>query len=99
MPIRGPAVFVCNHLGALGPIAAYASIPLKLHFWIHANMLDPALAPDYLRLDFVEPQLHIAPPFSHWLAAAISKIQCRFCAPSAGFPSIKTQNKSIKPLI
>lgn len=86
LPTKGPAVFVCNHLGALGPIAAYASIPLKLHFWIHASMLDPALAPDYLRLDFVEPQLHITPPFSYWLAAAISKIHVPLLRAIGGIP-------------
>jgi hypothetical protein len=74
LPERGPAVFVSNHLGALGPIAVGASIPFQLHAWIHAAMLDPRLAPEYLRGDFVEPQLHISAPVSIWLAQAISKI-------------------------
>jgi 1-acyl-sn-glycerol-3-phosphate acyltransferase len=86
LPARGPAVFVCNHLGALGPIAAYASIPFELHFWIHADMLDPLRAPDYLRLDFVEPQLHIPPPFSRWLAAAISKVHVPLLHAIGGIP-------------
>lgn len=74
LPERGPAVFVSNHLGALGPIAVGASIPYRLHAWIHADMLDPRLAPDYLRRDFVEGQLHLRPPLSTWLARSISKI-------------------------
>lgn len=74
LPERGPAVFVSNHLGALGPIAVGASIPLRLHAWTHADMLNPHLAPDYLRRDFVEGQLHLTSPFSHWLAHAISRI-------------------------
>lgn len=74
LPERGPAVFVSNHLGALGPIAVGASLPLRLHAWIHADMLDPRLASDYLRRDFVEGQLHLPSPFSYWLANAISKI-------------------------
>ncbi len=74
LPERGPAVFVSNHLGALGPIAVGASVPLRLHAWIHADMLDPLLAPDYLRRDFVEGQLHLTRPFSDWLARVISRI-------------------------
>jgi len=74
LPERGPAVFVANHLGALGPIAVGASIPLRLHAWIHADMLDPLLAPDYLRRDFLEPQLHLPRPLSDGLARGISKI-------------------------
>lgn len=74
LPERGPAVFVSNHVGALGPIAVGASIPLRLYAWIHADMLDPRLAPDYLRRDFVEPQLHVPQPFSRWLAHGISKL-------------------------
>lgn len=74
LPERGPAVFVSNHLGALGPIAVGASIPFRLHAWTHADMLDPRLATDYLRRDFLEHQLHLARPFSDWLARGISKL-------------------------
>lgn len=74
LPERGPAVFVSNHLGALGPIAVGASLPFRLHAWIHADMLDPRLAPDYLRRDFVEGQLHLTRPISDWLARSISRI-------------------------
>ncbi len=74
LPERGPAVFVSNHLGALGPIAVGATLPFYLHAWVHADMLDPRLAPDYLRRDFVERQLHLKPPFSAWLARGISHV-------------------------
>lgn len=86
LPERGPAVFVSNHLGAVGPIAVGASIPLKLHSWIHADMLDPRLAPDYLRRDFVEPQLHVPPPISHWLARGISKLHVPLLNAVGGIP-------------
>lgn len=90
LPERGPAVFVSNHLGALGPIAVGASIPLRLHAWIHASTLDPHLAPDYLRRDFVEPQLHIPPPFSLWLAHVISKIHIPLLRAVGGIPVYHT---------
>ena len=37
-------------------------------------MLDAKLAPEYLRWDFVERQLHLSMPFSIWAAKLISKI-------------------------
>jgi 1-acyl-sn-glycerol-3-phosphate acyltransferase len=90
LPEAGPAVFVSNHLGALGPIAVGASVPLKLHSWIHADMLDPQLAPDYLRRDFIEPQLHVPSPFSGWLAAVISKIHIPLLRAIGGIPVYRT---------
>ena len=86
LPESGPAVIVSNHLGALGPIAVGASIPHRMHFWIHADMLDPQLAPAYLRRDFVEPQLHIPAPASVWLAKFISKIHVPLLKAVGGIP-------------
>ena len=86
LPEEGPVVIVSNHVGALGPIAVGASLPMEMHFWIHADMLDPLLAPDYLRCDFVEPQLHIPPPFSRWLAGAITKIHIPLLRAVGGIP-------------
>jgi hypothetical protein len=77
LPRRGPAVFVANHLGALGPIGVVCSLPLRLTPWISAEMVDPALAPEYLREDFVERELGLRPPLSGWLAGWI----CRLAVP------------------
>jgi 1-acyl-sn-glycerol-3-phosphate acyltransferase len=90
LPEAGPAVLVSNHLGALGPIAVGASLPLEMYFWIHADLLDPLLAPDYLLRDFVEPQLHVGPPLSHWLANGISKIHVPLLRAVGGIPVYHT---------
>jgi len=74
LPEHGPAILVSNHLGALGPIAVGGSFPREFYSWIHADILDPRLAPDYLRRDFVEPELHVPPPASRWIAGAITHI-------------------------
>jgi hypothetical protein len=74
LPERGPAVLVCNHLGALGPIAVVAGIPLRLYPWVAADMLDPQHAPEYLRLDFIEKEFGAGQPLSLWLAKALAKI-------------------------
>lgn len=74
LPSGGPAVFVSNHAGALGPIAVCASVPLRLWPWAHADMVDWETAPAYLCQDFVKPVLHapdgLAMPLSRLIAQA-----------------------------
>lgn len=74
LPEQGPAILVANHLEALGPIAVVSSLPLRLYPWVVSDMLDTNLAPEYLRWDFVERQLHLPMPLSLWVAKFISKI-------------------------
>ena len=74
LPEQGPAILVANHLGALGPIASAACVPRRLYPWVVAEMMDANTAPSYLRLDFVEKELHLRLPFSLWLAKILSKI-------------------------
>ena len=74
LPRSGPAVFIANHLDASGPIAVACSIPLRVHPWVIADMMDKDLAPLWLQADFTERQLHLKPPLSRWLARALCKI-------------------------
>jgi 1-acyl-sn-glycerol-3-phosphate acyltransferase len=74
LPPSGPVVFIANHLGALGPVAVVASLPVRVYPWVIADMLDHEKAAAYLNQDFVEPQMHLRPPLSIWLAKQISKI-------------------------
>jgi len=90
LPARGPAVLVANHLGSMGPIAVGASVPGEFYSWIHSDVLDPALAPDYLRCDFVEPELHLRPPPSGWLASLITRIHVPLLRAVGGIPVYHT---------
>jgi len=74
LPEKGPAVFIANHLGPLGPIGAACSIPLRLYYWVMGDMVDKELAAEYLRVDFVEPRLKLKPPFSLSFSKALSRI-------------------------
>jgi 1-acyl-sn-glycerol-3-phosphate acyltransferase len=56
---HGPAVFVANHLGSVGPIEAILSVPVRFYPWIRAEMMDPARGPQYLYDDFVHPVWHL----------------------------------------
>lgn len=74
LPTQGPAVFIANHLGPLGPIGVVCSIRLRFYPWIISEMLDKRLAADYMRVDFVEPSLGLRPPWSSLIARALSLI-------------------------
>jgi len=78
LPRRGPAVFIANHLDATGPIATACSIPMRVHPWVIADMMDKGLAPLWLQADFVERQLHFKPPVSRWVARALCRISVPF---------------------
>jgi hypothetical protein len=74
LPRHGPAVFVANHLDALGRIACFCSLPMRLHAWAIGDMMDHAKAAAYLNQDFTERQLHLKPPFSIWFSRCLSRI-------------------------
>jgi hypothetical protein len=78
LPRGGPAVFIANHLEALGPIAADCSIPLRLYAWTVADMVDEEKAAAWLQWDFVERTLELKPPVSAWVAKWLSKITVPF---------------------
>jgi hypothetical protein len=78
LPRSGPAVFIANHLEAVGPIAAYCSIPLRLYAWTVADMVDENKAAAWLQWDFVERTLELKPPVSVWVACGLSKITVPF---------------------
>ena len=73
IPACGPVVFVSNHLGSYAPIAVLASFPRRLFPWVEHDVTERDLCPDYLRKDFVEPELHLRPPLSRAAAWLIAK--------------------------
>ena len=77
LPDEYPVIFVSNHAAALGPIAVTSSLPIRLYPWVISDMLDWGKAAEYLRLDFVEPQLHVSPPLSSKLSRLISLASVR----------------------
>jgi 1-acyl-sn-glycerol-3-phosphate acyltransferase len=78
LPRSGPAVFIANHLEAVGPIAAFCSIPFRLYAWTIADMVDEEKAAAWLKWDFVERTLELKPPVSAWVATLMSKITVPF---------------------
>lgn len=77
LPNEFPVVFVSNHAAALGPIAVTSSLPIRVFPWAIGDMLDFDKAPDYLRKDFIESQLHLPPPSALKFSTLLSKISVR----------------------
>jgi hypothetical protein len=74
---EGPAIYVTNHLGSVGPIAVILSLPIRFYPWVIAEMLDYQRAPQYLYDDFVHPELHLDGRFGMVVASFISQISVR----------------------
>lgn len=87
LPDKGPAVFISNHLGPLGPIGVFSSLPFRLYPWVVGEMVDPDLAPDYIRQDFVEPRLRLRPPVSQYFSRALTKITIPLFNSIQGIPA------------
>jgi hypothetical protein len=77
LPQQGPAVLICNHADATGPIAVACSLPMQIHPWAISYMMDKDQAPAWLQADFAERILGLRPPLSRWLARAL----CGFVVP------------------
>jgi hypothetical protein len=50
-------------------------------------MVDPVLAPDYIRVDFVEPRLKLTPPFSRKFSKALTRITVPLIKSIQGIPA------------
>lgn len=107
LPEGGPAVFIANHLGPMGPIGAVSSIPLRFYPWVIGEMVDPILAPDYICQDFVEPRLKLKPPFSKTFSRQLTRVTVPLIKSIEGIPSYlggqdllyETLNKSLMILM
>lgn len=87
LPETGPAVFIANHLGPLGPIGIVSALPMRLYPWVVGEMVDPILAPDYICQDFVEPRLKLKPPFSKRFSRALTRITVPLIKSIGGVPA------------
>ncbi len=52
---KGPAIYVANHLGPVGPIQVMLALPVRLYPWILAETIDPRLAGQRIYRDLVRP--------------------------------------------
>ncbi len=74
LPRQGPSLLVANHVGSLGPVMLFFSLPLRFHPWVIADLTDCRRSPDYLFEQFVRPTLHLQGWSGHALARAITTI-------------------------
>ncbi len=70
----GPGVIVANHMGSIGPVGICSALPMRLYPWVLGSTVDPVMAPENVRKDFVEKILHLDPMISPIVARGICKI-------------------------
>jgi 1-acyl-sn-glycerol-3-phosphate acyltransferase len=73
----GPAIYIANHMGTLGPIETILSVPVRFYPWVIAEMTDFKDAPAYLFNDFVHPVLHLNGRFGMLFSTLLTKISVR----------------------
>lgn len=69
-----PSILISNHEGFYGPVSIMLFANRDLVPWVVYENLDIRLCRAYLRMDFIEPSLHLHPPWSRILATLISPI-------------------------
>ncbi|MBQ3485996.1 MAG: hypothetical protein IJA77_10925 [Clostridia bacterium] len=75
--IDEPCVFVCNHVGAMGPIQMVVNFPLcdQVKAWCNSGIMDRKFCPDYVRQDYWwEPGCKLEPLYNAtipYIAAAV----------------------------
>jgi len=79
--IDEPCIFVCNHVGAMGPIHMVVHFPMcdNLKAWCNAGIMDREFCPAYVQQDYWwDPESKLAPLFNatipHIAAAIIPPI-------------------------
>jgi len=82
----GPAIYIANHLGPIGPLATMLSVPVRFYPWVIAEMLDFTRAPQYLYDDFVHPVLHLNGRFGLKFSTLLTKISVRLLKNIGGIP-------------
>lgn len=74
---EGPAIYIANHLGAIGPIEVILSVPIRFYPWAIAEMMDFKRAPRYLFDDFIHPVLQLNGRFGMAFSTLLTKISVR----------------------
>jgi len=92
VPFDGkPAVFVCNHDRAFGPMAMCAHFELSENMrpWINAQVLSPRKSPEYIRHDYWwDLSKWYSPILGHTLAYLFYRL---FCTGATVFRFITTR--------
>ncbi len=75
---HGPAVYVANHLAAVGPIETVLSLPVRLYPWVIGETMDHARAPRYLYDDLVAPSWRLRGRFGMFVSSVIARLAVGF---------------------
>lgn len=102
----GPAIFIANHLGSLGPIESILSLPVRFYPWIRAEMTDLQRAAAYLHGDFVGPEWQLRGRVGLIVSGLLSQVTVRLinrvgsvAVEGAGYVPVEAYRRSLALLI
>ncbi len=75
---HGPAIYVANHLAAIGPIETVLSLPVRLYPWVIGETMDHARAPRYLYDDLVAPSWRLRGRFGMLVSTVVARLAVGF---------------------
>ena len=89
----GPCVFAANHQGSYGPIILMLYMPFRMYPWVTHEVMIISKSPDYIRKDFIEPELRIHGPVSYILSWIIGFFAVKIMHTIEAVPVFKKSKK------
>lgn len=93
----GPAIYVANHLGSVGPVEIILSLPVRLYPWAIAEMTDVRRAPPYLYNDFIHPVWRLSGRLGMVVSAIISRLAVGLINGLECIPVDRSQERYVEP--
>jgi len=94
-PVHGPAIFVANHMGAAGPLAAVLSLPQRFHPWAIAEMMSYRRATRYLYDDFIHPTWRLDGKLGLAVSFVVSRISVTLLNGLGSVPVERYQGEAV----
>jgi len=93
----GPAIYVANHVGSIGPVEIILSLPARLYPWAIAEMTDIRRAPSYLYDDFVHPVWRLSGRLGMAVSAVVSRLAVGLINGLECIPVDRKQERYMEP--
>jgi hypothetical protein len=94
--INPPAVYICNHSGAYGPVVMKLFFPNKFRPWVIYNVTEKSLCKEHIASEFLKKEVQIKEPFNKWIASIIAPLCIRIMKSVEAIPVYKGKTKIFK---
>lgn len=94
--INSPAVYICNHSGAYGPVVMELFFPSNFRPWVIYNVTEKSLCKGHIANEFLKKEVKIKEPFNKWIASIIAPLCIRIMKSVEAIPVYKGKTKIFK---